>query len=101
MKPIQKIIKLHRVIFILILIVLSACSQNPSTIPAMEVETPSSVPPAVNTPLPANTNTPLPAATDTPEPTQIPGSQVFPITSLASNIPWLSLEKGKEPMTVY
>jgi ABC-type transport system substrate-binding protein len=74
--------------WLLALALLAACGQ-PST-PIVQAPTA----------LPA-TNTPIPVPTNTPAPTPLPGSQVYPITSLDNKIPWLPLEKGREPMTVF
>jgi ABC-type transport system substrate-binding protein len=100
MKKTQRINILQRVICVLFLGVLSACSQSPTAAP-ISVIVPSEVPAATKTPLPVNTNTPVPTATNTPEPTPIPGVQVYPISSLASSIPWLPLDESNDPMTVY
>ena len=48
-----------------------------------------------------STATSIPASTHTPAPTPFPGTQVYPLSSLGNGIPWLPLEKGREPMTVY
>jgi hypothetical protein len=83
---------LKSVVCIMLLVALSACSQTPlatATATLMSTKTPTS------------TNTPIPTSTNTPEPTPIPGVQVYPVDSLGSSIPWLPLEKGKEPMSVY
>jgi ABC-type transport system substrate-binding protein len=50
---------------------------------------------------PTSTVTPIPTITNTPEPTAIPGVQIYPISSLRNSIPWLPLEDGNEPMSVY
>lgn len=76
------------------LAVLSACGQ---ATPAMLTPTSTLVP----TEAPTSTATPVPTSTTTPEPTPIPGLQVYPVSSLGNSIPWLPLEEGQEPMSVY
>jgi len=92
MKKARNLKNLQAVICIIFLVVLSACGQTPSATPTLT---------SVPTNAPTSTITPIPTSTNTPEPTPIPGSQVYPVSSLGSSIPWLPLEKGKEPMTVY
>lgn len=85
---------LKSVVCVILLVALSACSQTPlATATATATLIPTETPTSTITPIPTNTNT--------PEPTPIPGVQVYPVSSLGSNIPWLPLEKGKEPMSVY
>lgn len=86
---------LQTVVLILFLGIL-ACSQTQVATP-----TPMATATLMPTEIPTNTATPIPANTNTPEPTPIPGVQVYPVDSLGSSIPWLPLEKGKEPMAVY
>lgn len=76
------------------LVVLSGCGQETPISTPIPLATSTEIPPT-------NTPTPLPTSTNTPEPTPIPGIQVYPVSSLADSIPWLPLEKGQEPMTVY
>lgn len=85
---------LKRVVCIMLFVALTACSQAPSatataTVTLMPTETPTS------------TITPIPTSTNTPEPTPIPGVQVYPVSSLGNSNPWLPLDKGNIPMTVY
>lgn len=93
---------------ILFVIVFSSCGQAPPAT-LTPVIIPTDLPTATHTPVPTSTNTPepthtsisTPTSTNTPEPTPLPGIQVYPVSSLGSSIPWLPLEKGKEPMSVY
>jgi len=47
------------------------------------------------------TQTLIPTNTDKPDPTLIPGVQVYPLSLLGTRKPWLPLEEGKEPMSVF
>ena len=85
---------LKSVVCIMLLVALSACSQTP-------LATATATATLIPTETPTSTITPIPTSTNTPEPTPIPGVQVYPVSSLGSSIPWLPLEKGKEPMSVY
>ena len=88
--------RLQVVVCAFFMIILSACGQASSIPPTTTL-----APTTTNTPIPISTNTPIPTSTDTPAPTPIPGVQVYPVSSLENSIPWLPLEKGKEPMSVY
>jgi len=87
-------LKLQIIVCMLSLVILSACGQAAPT-----AATPTLT--AAPTEAPTNTVTPIPTSTNTPEPTPVPGVQVYPVSSLSNSIPWLPLEKGKEPMAVY
>ena len=47
------------------------------------------------------TQTLIPTNTNTPGPTPIPGFQFQPLYALDNSIPWLPLEEGNEPMSVF
>lgn len=92
-----KILKsLQTVVLILLLGILVACGQTQVAPP-----TPMATATLIPTETPTSTITPIPTNTNTPEPTPIPGVQVYPVDSLGGSIPWLPLEKGEEPMSVY
>lgn len=95
----KNIMNFQSVVLILTLAFLTSCSKSPlesaSSSAATATTIPSKTPPSTYTLSPTSTNT------NTPEPTPIPGAQVYPATSLGNGIPWLPLEKGKEPMSVY
>jgi ABC-type transport system substrate-binding protein len=78
------------------LLLLSACGQ---TAPAAPLPTITAA--AFPTDAPASTVTPISTNTNTPEPTTIPGVQIYPISSLGKSIPWLPLDEGNKPMSVY
>ena len=73
--------------------ILTACGQTSSD--------PSTLSGPTFTEVNPNTNTPEPTVTYTPEPTAIPGVQVYPVSSLDDNIPWLPLDADNRPMSVY
>jgi oligopeptide transport system substrate-binding protein len=89
-------LKLQVIVCILSLVILSACGQAAPATPTATVTT---VP--TESPSPTSTVTPIHTNTNTPEPTAIPGVQVYSVSSLGNSIPWLPLEEGKEPMSVY
>jgi oligopeptide transport system substrate-binding protein len=91
-----KFLKLQTMVCVLLLILLSACGQTPPAAPLPTI-TATSLPVAS----PTNTVTPIPTITDTPGPTAIPGVEIYPVSSLGDGVPWLPLEKGNEPMSVY
>lgn len=102
MNKTQSLKSLQVAIFILLVSVLASCSQTPLvTVTVTATLMPTETLANTITPIPTSTNTPIPTSTSTPEPTPIPGVQVYPVSSLGSSIPWLPLEKGKEPMSVY
>lgn len=76
---------------VMFLAILSACGQTQ----------PPATPTQTSTPPPAATNTPVPTSTNTPAPTPIPGSQVYPLSSLGTGIPWLAQDKANIPMSVF
>jgi ABC-type oligopeptide transport system substrate-binding subunit len=75
---------------------LYACAQTPPITPTLTM-----APTAYSTSIPTPTSTPIPTATNTPEPTQIPGVQVYPVSSLDKSIPWLPYDDAKKPMSVF
>lgn len=85
---------LPTVILIVTLGLLAACGQPQAASPtATATLQPTEAPTKAIAPVPTNTNT--------PEPTSIPGVQVYPVDSLGAGIPWLPLEEGEKPMSVY
>ena len=79
-------------------IFISACAP-PQAQPEKPIET---LPEATSEPTavpPTETYTPEP--TFTPSPTSVPGKQVFPIDSLAEEIPWLPMDESNVPGTSY
>lgn len=94
----KKSIGLVFLTFMFLTVLVSGCA--PASV-ATEAPPPASVQPQSIPPTSTQTLTPVPTNTNTPEPTSIPGVQVYPADSLDSSIPWLPLEKGKEPMSVY
>jgi ABC-type oligopeptide transport system substrate-binding subunit len=86
--------KFQIAVCVMSLVVLSACGQASPITPTSTVT-------IVPTESPTSTVTPIPTNTTTPEPTPIPGVQVYPVSSLGNRFPWLPLEEGKEPMSVY
>ena len=82
---------------ILPLVALCSCGEPPA---APETVTSAPATPT-NPPAVEITSTSAPTSTSTPEPTSLPGEQVYPLASLGGEIPWLPLEEGEEPMTVY
>lgn len=89
---------LHSAFCIISLVILSACAQTPLATPTSTLA-PTAKP--TSTPIPTLTSTPIPTTTNTPEPTQIPGIQVYPVSSLGKGIPWLPYDDAKKPMAVY
>ena len=96
MNKTRKLKNLQAVICIIFLVIPSACGQAPSVEPTSTL-----APTSTNTPIPTSTITLIPTSTNTPEPTPIPGVQVYPVSSLGNGIPWLPLEEGNGPMSVY
>jgi len=89
-----KSLKLQTVVCVLSLVFLSACGQASPATPTPTIT-------ALPTEAPTSTFTPIPTNTNTPEPTPIPGIQVYQVSSLGNNIPWLPLDEDNRPMSVY
>ena len=77
---------------LLCLVLLPAC--GPTTAPSPII-------PAIPTEAASATAAPIPTSTDTPAPTPLPGTQVYPVSSLASSIPWLPQDRSRNPFSAY
>ena len=86
--------RLQTLVLILLLGILTSCSQSP-------LATATVAPTITVMPTETLTSTSTPVPTNTPEPTPIPGVQVYPASSLGKSNPWLPLDKGNIPMVVY
>ena len=81
--------------FILLLVLMTACSPRPALtpIPSTLTFTPSPIPATITF-----TPSPLPPTdTPTPSPTALPGKLVLPIDTLGKTIPWLPLDETARP----
>ena len=84
-------VKMKKSVTLLLLGFVSACAPQPTAAPAPIVVASATLAPS---PLP-------PTDTAVPEPTALPGSVVFPVDTLADDIPWLPVDKSAVPMVHY
>lgn len=85
------------VVYLVVILTISACGEasTPASTPTIAVADT-----AISTPLPP-TATPTAMPTFTSTPTPIPGTQVIPLSSMNSGIPWLPIENTARPGVNY
>ena len=89
------------VFVILSVLVLSAACSSSAAYESGKAEAAQPTETQEPTEVPTEAPTLEPTVTNTPAPTEIPGEQVYPLSSLEDRVPWLPMNEDERPMSVY